>query len=358
VLADETGGFAAINANDFTAAFDRIVRANSSYYLLGYYPTNERRDGRFRSIEVKVNRPGVVVRARKGYTAGRSRETENREPTKIPALNDALASPVPSGGLTLSAFVAPFRGPSSNATLVVSLEAVGRELTFARKGELFEDVVDVSVLAIDSQGRFRGADHSTLTLGLKPDTHRRVIESGFRTVAKIDVPPGRYQLRAAARESGGGRVGTVFYDLEVPDFSEPPLAMSGVVLVSVAAAQILTVRGDVLKDVIPTVPAAGREFRAGDELVAFAEVYDNRASSPHVVEITTTLVADDGREVYRSQEERSTTELGGKSGGYGYIVRFPLDAYRPGLYVLQVRAESRANDRPSVSRQVQLRIVP
>jgi VWFA-related protein len=358
VLSDETGGFAVINSNDFTEAFERIVRENSSYYLLGYYPTNDRRDGRFRNIEVKVNRPGVSVRARKGYTASRGRQAEKRSPTKIPELNEVLASPVPSGGLTLSAFVAPFRGPASNASLVVSIEAVGRELTFARKGEMFEDVLDVSVIAMDSQGKYQASDHSTLTLGLKPDTHRRVVESGFRTMARVDLPPGRYQLRAAARESGGGRVGTVFYDIEVPNFSVPPLAMSGVVLVSVASAQVLTVRADVVKDILPTIPAVGREFRTADELVAFAEVYDNRASSPHVVDITTTLVANDGREVYRSAEERSTTELGGKSGGFGYVVRFPLKDYQPGLYVLQVHAQSRQDDRPAASRQVQLRIVP
>jgi VWFA-related protein len=358
VLSDETGGFAAVNSNDFTEAFERIVHENSSYYLLGYYPTNDRRDGRFRSIAVKVNRPGVTVRARKGYTATRGRQAEKRAPTKIAELNEVLASPVPSGGLTLSAFVAPFRGPSSKASLVVSIEAVGRELTFARKGEMFEDVVDVSVIAMDSQGRYQGSDHSTLTLGLKPDTYRRVVANGLRTVARIDLPPGRYQVRTAARETGGGRVGTVFYDLEVPDFSAPPLAMSGVVLVSVASAEVLTVRADVVKDILPIIPAVGREFRATDELVAFAEVYDNRASSTHIVDITTTLRASDGREVYRSQEERSTTELGGKAGGFGYVVRFPLAAYQPGLYVLQVHAQSRFGDRPAVSRQLQLRIVP
>ena len=37
-LAEETGGFAAVNRNDFATAFDRIVQDNSSYYVLAYYP--------------------------------------------------------------------------------------------------------------------------------------------------------------------------------------------------------------------------------------------------------------------------------------------------------------------------------
>ena len=53
MLADETGGFAHVNTNDFDGAFQRIVDDNSSYYVLGYYPANDKRDGRFRKIEVQ-----------------------------------------------------------------------------------------------------------------------------------------------------------------------------------------------------------------------------------------------------------------------------------------------------------------
>src|SRR5204862_7641574 len=70
VLADETGGFATVNRNDFSTAFERIVTDNSTYYVLAYYPpTIDKRDGRFHRIEVHVSRPGLIVRARKGYAA-------------------------------------------------------------------------------------------------------------------------------------------------------------------------------------------------------------------------------------------------------------------------------------------------
>ena len=58
-LADETGGFAVVNRNDFSTAFDRIVRDNSSYYVLAYYPPSDKRDGKFHKIEVRVTRPGL-----------------------------------------------------------------------------------------------------------------------------------------------------------------------------------------------------------------------------------------------------------------------------------------------------------
>ena len=69
VLAEQTGGFAAVERNDYADAFDRIVRENSSYYVLGYYPPSNKRDGKFHKIEVKLKRPGLRVIARKGYAA-------------------------------------------------------------------------------------------------------------------------------------------------------------------------------------------------------------------------------------------------------------------------------------------------
>ena len=66
-LAADTDGTSVINTNNIDAALRRIVDDLSSYYLMGYYTTNIKLDGRFRSITVRVKRPGATVRARKGY---------------------------------------------------------------------------------------------------------------------------------------------------------------------------------------------------------------------------------------------------------------------------------------------------
>jgi hypothetical protein len=68
-LAEGTGGLAVVNTNDLNAGAARIVGDLSSYYLLGYQSTNSGLDGRWRTIAVRVKRPGVNVRARKGYRA-------------------------------------------------------------------------------------------------------------------------------------------------------------------------------------------------------------------------------------------------------------------------------------------------
>ena len=81
-LSDETGGFAVTAQNNFVGAFDRIVSDNSSYYVLAYYPPSDKRDGKFHKIEVRVNRPGLTVRARRGYLAPRGRPPAQPAPNE------------------------------------------------------------------------------------------------------------------------------------------------------------------------------------------------------------------------------------------------------------------------------------
>lgn len=66
-LANRTGGFALVNSNEFAPGFQRIVEANSRYYVLGYASSYTGRDRVLRELELKVKRPGLKVQARRGY---------------------------------------------------------------------------------------------------------------------------------------------------------------------------------------------------------------------------------------------------------------------------------------------------
>jgi len=363
VIADETGGFAALNTNDFKDAFDRVVRENSSYYVLGYYPENERRDGKFRKLEVKVNRPGLTIRFRKGYNAPSGKPPARRavahEAITSPELRDALESPVPMSGFTLSAFAACFKGTAPDASVVVTVQGSGSDLKFAQKNGRFTDTVQLSVVAVDHDGKVAGGDQQKLTMALRPETRPIVQQAGFRTVSRLNLPPGRYQLRIAGRDSEGGRVGSVYYDLVVPDFGKSPLAMSGLIVASRRSSAAATPRADPeLSKMLPGPPTTTREFYADDELAALAEVYDNQAGTPHKVDIETTVLAEGGRAVFRHADQRSTDELNGKNGGFGYVVRIPLRDIPPGLYVLKIEARSTLGRTQPVSREVQFTVRP
>jgi hypothetical protein len=150
----------------------------------------------------------------------------------------------------------------------------------------------------------------------------------------------------------------VNYDLEVPDFTKDPLAMSGIVIASAYQSRIATVKlDDELKAALPAPPTAVREFPRGDELAIFAEVYDNDPKTQHSVDVTTIVVSEDDKTVFSTNEERQSSELNGKPGGYGHSARISTKDFAPGVYLLTVQAKSRAGKNPpSVSRTVQFRV--
>jgi VWFA-related protein len=73
-LAGATDGLAVVNNNNIEKGMQRVIDDLTSYYLLGYYSSNRKLDGRFRAIKVRVKRPGIDVRARRGYRAATEKE--------------------------------------------------------------------------------------------------------------------------------------------------------------------------------------------------------------------------------------------------------------------------------------------
>jgi VWFA-related protein len=365
VVAEETGGFAVLNQNDFRTGFSRILEDNSSYYVLGYYPANDKRDGRFRNVQVKVLKPGLRVRARRGYvapTAAKKAEAAKETPARTsPELRDALDSPIPISGLTISAFAAPFKGAGKNDAIAMAIEVDGALLTFTKTpAGTFANDLEVTLFAADVNGKVKDGVRDVLNLALRPQTHELVRTGGFRIIRRIQVPPGKYQLRVGARESGGGRVGTVIIDLDAPDFSKGALSMSGIAIASASGSKMPTASPDPsvneFKDVLPAPPTASRDFARDDLLSVFAEVYDNLPATPHRVEITAAVLADDGKVMLTMSDQRKSEELQGASGGYGYTTKIPLADLSPGRYVLRVSARSLLGNAPPIARDVEFRI--
>ena len=357
VLSDETGGFAVVNKNDFATAYQRIVEDNSSYYVLAYYPPDPR-PGRLHKIDVRVTRPGLTVRARKGYVTPKKADavtTANTKGPSTPELREAIDSPLPVSGLTLHVFAAPFKGAAPNASVLFGVEMRGRDLQLAQNAK-----VVLSYLAIDQNGKIKAGNTDSLAMpNLKPETRARIEQTGLRVLNRLDLPPGKYQLRVAAHDTNGGNVGSVQYDLNVPDFQKAPFSVSGVVLTSSLGAALPTVRADEqLKPVLPGPPISLRSFPQNDEIALFAEVYDNEASKPHKVDIVTTITTDEGRVLFKTDETRDSSDLGGARGGYGYTTRIPLKELAPGKYVLKVEARSRLGNNPPVARDLRIEITP
>ncbi|HKB13048.1 MAG TPA: VWA domain-containing protein [Vicinamibacterales bacterium] len=357
VLSEETGGFAVVNKNDYTTAYQRIVEDNSTYYVLAYYPPDAR-PGRLHKIDVRVTRPGLTVRARKGYVTPKKAEevkTTNSKSPSTPELREALDSPLPVSGLTIHVFAAPFKGAAPNASVLFGVEMRGRDLQLAQNAKFL-----LSYIAIDQNGKVRGGNTDSLSMpNLKPETRARIEQTGLRMLNRLDLPPGKYQLRVAAHDTNGGNVGSVQYDLAVPDFQKAPFSISGLVLTSGLGSALPTVRADEqLKQVLPGPPISMRRFAQNDEIALFAEVYDNDGGKPHKVDITTTIITDEGRVLFKTDETRDSSDLGGARGGYGYTTKIPMKDLAPGKYVLKVEGKSRLGNTPAVGREVRIEVTP
>src|SRR5258706_2511139 len=281
-LADDTGGFAVVGVADLGAGLDRIVRQSSSYYVLGYYSKNPKRDGKYRKIDVKVDRLGVSVLARHGYMARTAKEpkaaTLPGRPGSPEPVRAALNGVLPVAGIRLSTTAASFReSRGRTASVAVVLEGGGADLALTERGGTLNGQLDLLAVALQPHGEIAASDQAHLQLSLPAPTADRVRHNGFRWLARLNnVKPGRYQLRAIAA-SGSDMLGSVWYDLVVPDFPDGSLTRTDVLVASVSGLQVPTFKPDKsMQEVLRGPATANRQFRQDDGIVVFAEVYDNR----------------------------------------------------------------------------------
>ena len=347
-LAAETGGFADVTSRNFAGAFDRIRDENSHYYMIGYYPTSDANDGKFRAIDVRVARPGLTVRARRGYTPAREAPGRGESPGAAakavasgvsPELQRALESALPVTGLTLRGTAAAFKGSAEKASVAVIVQASGRDLLFTPRDGKFEDTVELAAVALDGHGRPQGGTRLTVTMPLSQRSVTAVSQAGVVFQLRLDLAPGSYQLRIAARDGGTGVVGSVHFDLDVPDFAELPLSLSGLVLSAERAGQVPSPQPDAeLGRWLPATPVTQREFAVDDTLTAITAVYAAGPAGALPVEVTTTVLGA-GDEVCAQHRDRYEFGTGKSSRGtVMHRATIPLGGMRPGPYTLRIKA--------------------
>ena len=117
-LAIDTGGLMIRNENNIGRALDRIADDAGTYYVLAYQPANTDFDGKYRPIEVKVTRPGLRVRARRGYLALEPAKMLRPQPIKVPT--DPTLPAVPSAAATSPAKSEASPAPAPAAGAVVA----------------------------------------------------------------------------------------------------------------------------------------------------------------------------------------------------------------------------------------------
>jgi VWFA-related protein len=271
-FSQKTGGFAAVNTNDFATAFDRVLDESSQYYVLGYQPTALGRDGEFKRIEVRTRRSGLQVSARAGYVVSAPRTPTPGPPGVRPALASVLTSSLPTAGLPLRVQAIPRRGAEGRGLVYVVVEVSGKDLQFTDTNGRFTERVEFGLIAIDGLARQSNVQPVAMDLSLTAGQLPQVRATGIRWLTTVDLAPGRYSLRVAGQAVGTNRTGSIFLDVDVPAFDADALRVDGVALTSLPAALGITTGTSPVPLGLPGPPTTARTFVQGDVVTLSAEL--------------------------------------------------------------------------------------
>jgi VWFA-related protein len=356
-LAELTGGFALVGSNNYEGAFERIIKENSTYYVLGFSSAIEERDGRYVSVEVRVRRPGLQVRSTAGYVAPRTAPVApRRPPTVLAAVWDAVANAVTTSGVPMRVYAAPFRGKGrgKEATVAITIEIAANRLNLVERDGAHRGELEILFAVTDSKSRRYPIYRHRAAVALKPDTYERLNRSALRVISELPLrEEGRYQIRASA---GGAMVaGSVIYDMEIPDFRDD-LSMSGLALTSAQAQQTFTVTPHAKLDAgLPWAPTTAREFSQDDTVALFAEVYENRKKQ-HTITFTVELRDEKGTLVGTQTLERRSVEKPKEVSVHPFSPNMTLAEVPAGRYALRVVVRSSLDRNKDLTRDIPITV--
>jgi VWFA-related protein len=345
-LAGDTGGKAFLDSNDFGNVFTGVQQDSSLYYLLGYHSTNTARDGRFRRITVRINRPGLKLDFRRGYYAPADFQHSTREDRER-QLDEELASDLSTTDLPVYLSAAYFRIGDRKFYVPVSVVVPGSQIPFTRNNDQDKATLDVLGIVTDTNKRPVGDIRDTVKLSV--NTSQLVQRKNVQYNSGFVLPPGQYHLKFVVRENQSGRLGSFETDLSVPDLKAAPVKMSSIVL----ASQLQTnakrkSENPLVRDGSEVIPNVTHVFSAGQHLYFYYEVYEparsaantgatmNDRNGPAIHLLTNVAFFRGKTKAYETPLVESTQLNAPDRKAAIFQLDVPLTQLKPGFYTCQV----------------------
>jgi len=267
-LSVDTGGKAFFDSNDFAPAFAQVERDTSAYYAIGFHSSNPARDGRYRKLTIKVNRPGVKLEYRPGYYAPADFKHSGNEDRER-ELDEQLASDLPATDMAVYMDAMYFRLDENRFFVPVSLIVPGSQIPFVKGGDKDKATLDVIGSVIDEFKRPIG--HARETVKLNLDSGLGARQKNIQYTTSFDLPPGKYQMKFVVRENQTGRMGSFVADVTLPDMKKSPLKLSSIVLSSMRQAS--KKQDPLVRNGQEYVPNISHVFRQDQHLYLLYEIY-------------------------------------------------------------------------------------
>ncbi len=274
-LSMDTGGKAFLDSNDFAPAFAKVQADTSAYYAIGFRSTNPARDGRYRKLTIKVNRPGVKLEYRPGYYAPADFQYAGKEDRER-ELDEQLASDLPATDMAVYLDALYFRLDDNRFFVPVSLIVPGSQIPFVKGGDKDKATLDIIGTVIDEARRPIGNARETVKLNLDPSLQAR--QKNIQYTTSFNLPPGKYRLKFVVRENQTGRMGSFEAEITLPDMKKAPLKMSSIVLASMrqpSKKNTPLVRGG--EEYVPNI---SHVFRQDQHLYLLYEIYSPAREKP------------------------------------------------------------------------------
>jgi VWFA-related protein len=249
-VAEATGGQAIYNTNDIAGAIAGVADSGSSYYTLSYVPPSLAYDGRYHAINVKLDKPGLHLVYRKGYSAEDPALIQHTPETLL-GFTTRDTRPTTPAAHPLSAVMGPIAPPATQLLFDVKVEpsteppsptdppilgALNPKLSKApltRYGFLFAvpasqiaftsaadgnytGSLEFDVAAYDPDGRLVTIRSQTMQFPLTAAEYRQFIATPFQFFQELDLPPGPMTVRAGVLDGVSNKVGTLEIPLTVP----------------------------------------------------------------------------------------------------------------------------------------------
>jgi VWFA-related protein len=274
-LSSDTGGKAFFDSNDFAPAFAQVQRDTSAYYAIGFHSSNPARDGKYRKLTIKINRPGIKLEYRPGYYAPSDFQHSGKEDRERD-LDDQLSSDLPATDMAVYLDAMYFRLDENRFYVPVSLIVPGSQVPFVKGGDKDKATLDIIGAVIDEVKRPIGHARETVKLNLDQSLGAR--QKNIQYSTSFNLPPGKYHLKFVVRENQTGRMGSFEADINLPEMKKVPLKMSSIVLAS--TRQPSKQDSPLVRNGQEYVPNISHVFRQDQHLYLLYEVYSPTREKP------------------------------------------------------------------------------
>ena len=211
-FAEATGGRAFYNRNDLQKAFGLAADDNRDYYLLTYYLDRRGKRPGWHRLNVRVQRAGAKIRARRGFVIAPSETKQSIQPE----VQVALSSPLDYTGILINGqWQKVVRAPEPGKMKVIFQLTMPANFAVIDEGDDNHFLVQFMAVARTETGDMANETSKTMDGHLKQETVAQIRNSGMDYRGSLTLPPGEYTVHFAVQDHLSGRIGSVTAPLKV-----------------------------------------------------------------------------------------------------------------------------------------------